>query len=216
MPRPIAQPKRSEVLPHELELHDAALQRWLTGYKPDAKPEDEPTAPLALAAELHSPRYAVAIGAMGTASRTAGDQPGGMAHIDREWVDQVLSYDLGYYNMLETHTPDAIATGVRVEAIEALRDGRENDLTEREQLLTAFIREVATRSVTDETWDAVEQEMGTRAAVEVTIFACYFQFLVHLFMAFGGPITPREAIDDLITDIKEGRRELPDWRAHIR
>jgi hypothetical protein len=204
------------VPPDELELFDAALQRWLTGYMPDARPEDEPEAPIALAAELNSPRYAVAIGAMGTASRTAGDREGGMSHVDREWVDQVLSYELGYYNMLEVHTPDAIATGVRVEAIEALRDGRDDDLTDPERLLTAFIREIAGRKLTDETWDAVEADMGKRAAVELTIFTCYFQFLVHLFMAFGGPITPREAIDELITEIKEGRRELPDWRAHIR
>jgi hypothetical protein len=216
MPRPPAQPKRSEVAPDELELFDRAVARYLAGYLPGAKPEDDTPLPAALAAELHSPAYAVAIGMMGSASRTAGERPGGMAHIDREWVDQVLSYEYGYFTMLETHTPDAIATGVRVEAIEALRDGREADLTGRERLLASFIRDVAHRRLTDETWNEVEAELGTRATVELTIFACYFQFLVHLFIAFGGPQTGSEAIDALIEDIKSGRRNLPDWRARMR
>ncbi len=216
MPRPPTQPRRSEVAPDELELFDRAVNRYLVGYMPDKKAEDDVELPPALAAETNSPPFAVAIGGMGTAARTAGERPGGMAHADREWVDQVLSYHYGYYDMLESHTPDALATGVRREALEALHHGRHQDLTERERLLTDYILQVANRKVTNETYNAIEAEMGKRGAVEFTIFTCYFQFLLHLFWAFSEPKTRREDIEAILNDIKEGRRQLPDWRAHIR
>jgi hypothetical protein len=216
MPRPPAQPKRSEIRPDELEFFDAAVGRYLHGYMPGAKPEDDNPLPTALAAELNSPRYAAAIAQMGTVSRTAGEREGGMQHIDREWVDQVVSYHYGYVDMLTVHTPDAIATGVRIEAIEALRDGREEEFTEREKLVTAYIRGIITRSLTDEVYDAIEADMGRRGAVELMVFTCYFQFLLHLFMAIGGPAAGSDVIDGIIEDIKSGKRELPDWRAHMR
>jgi hypothetical protein len=216
MSRPPAQVRRSDVAPDELELFDRAVNRYLIGYLPGKTPEDDVELPTALAAETNSPPFAVAIGAMGTAARTAGERPGGMKHADREWVDQVLSYHWGYLDMLTTHTPDALATGVRLEALEALRDGRYGDLTERERLLTDYVLQVANREVKDETYEAIEADMGPRGAVEFTIFTCYFSFLLHLFWAFADPVKSREDIDVILQGFKDGTSELPDWKAHIR
>src|SRR5262249_16244300 len=46
----------------------------------------------------------------------------------REWVDMVVSQEIGCTIIYIGHMPDAIAVGVRPEAIKALRDGRDEDL----------------------------------------------------------------------------------------
>ena len=62
------------------------------------------------------------------------------------------------------HVPDAVAAGVRLEAIEAIRYGHEEDLTEDEQLLARYIRQLVSGTVDDETFAAMSARMGAAAS----------------------------------------------------
>ena len=97
---------------------------------------------------------------------TGGD---GYSHADREFVDEVISADWGYDVVLPLHIPDALASGVRLEAIEALRSGRDDLLTDDERFLATFIRQVESRTLTDESWERMVKRIGLRGAVEYMV-----------------------------------------------
>lgn len=57
-----------------------------------------------------------------------GNYEGTYSHADREFVDQIMMHDLGTYAFRRLHTNDALSAGVRLEAIEAIRAGREDEV----------------------------------------------------------------------------------------
>lgn len=136
-------------------------------------------------AVANSPRFGAALNDLGRIARTAGDRPGSYSHADREFVDQVLSADWGTNAVLGVHVPDALAAGVRAEAIRAVRDGREDELTDDERLLARYIRAVTTGALTDELWNAMVDRLGVRGAVDYTIFIAFLQMTIRLWQAFG-------------------------------
>ena len=71
-----------------------------------------------------------------------------------------------------------MAVGVRAEAIIALHEDREQDLTEEERRLTNYIRAVAGGTVDDEAWAWVVNHFGLRGAVE------YSALIAHLLLTF--------------------------------
>src|SRR6202034_2210095 len=104
------------------------------------------------------------------ALRSVGNREGSYSHPDREWVDQVLSNELDCFKFIGGHTRDAIAVGVRPEAIQALWQGREEDLTDRERLFERYIRQVLTGTVDDDTWNAMREDLGDRGLLDFTLF----------------------------------------------
>jgi len=206
MPRPPTPPNREEVPPEELEAYDMVVQRSagkfgrLTPYH---------------AAILTSPPFGAALNHLGRLARTAGEREGTYSHADREFVDQVLSADWHTNVVLSLHIPDAVAVGVRLDAIEALRDGEEERLTPDERLLASYIRAVAGGRVTDELYAAIEDRLGVRGAVEYTIFIGFLVMTIRLFQAFGMPDPSDEEIAQLITDLRDGVREVPDASARF-
>jgi hypothetical protein len=165
---------------------------------------------------MQSPPLCAIAARMGTFVRTAGDREGSYSHRDREFVDQVLSADWRTNVVLARHIPDALATGVRMEAIEALRYGHEDDLSEDERLLADFIRQVVSGTVEDATWAAMESRLGTRGLVEYTAFILWLQWIMRMMQALGTRDPSDAEIDAMIRDFRDGSRELPDWRAFIR
>jgi hypothetical protein len=108
------------------------------------------------------------------------------------------------------HLEDALLHGVRPEAILALREGREQDLTAQEQELTAYIREVVSGTVTDESFARIVARLGQRGAVEYTIFITYLAMTMRLYEALTGSSGPRD--DELLGALREyvdGTRPLP-------
>jgi hypothetical protein len=162
------------------------------------------------AALLNSPPFAAALNELGRLARTAGERPGSYSHAEREFVDQVLSADWKTNVLQRLHVPDALAVGVRGEAIEALRSGREEELTADERELAAYIRAVATGTVTNDAYAAIERRLGARGAVEYTIFIAFLTMTVRLFQAFGMPDPSDEEIDALIAQLRSGVEPLPD------
>jgi hypothetical protein len=148
--------------------------------------------------------------------RTAGDRTDSYSHVDREWADQVLAVELRTNVVQYGHLPDALATGVRLEAIEALRSGRDEDLTETELLLTVFIRQIIGGTVTDETWTRMEEYIGARGAVEYMCFVTTLWLTFRQFNALGLPDPDDAEIDRMIDDFKTGKRAVPtDWRNRV-
>src|SRR5258705_3099832 len=113
---------------------------------------------------LNSPPFAAVIAEYGRIARTRGEHEGSYTHVDRELADQVIQFDWGWHGVQRTHIPDALAVGLRLEAIEALRDGREQGLTGHERLIASYVRQVISGTVTDESHAGLAKEIGDPSA----------------------------------------------------
>jgi hypothetical protein len=217
MPRPIPTPKREDLPEEDLEAYDRIVGRQRV-HRTDLK-ELPPDAPVELgpyhAALATSPSMGVLISEMGRVCRMRADHDGTFSHSDREWVDQVLCNDYQWNGFLVGHTLDGVSSGVRLDAIEALRAGREDDLTHDERLLTTYIRQVVSGTVTDETWAAMEKRLGLRGAIDYTIWITFLNLILRLFQAFGAPDVTDEDVQRVIDGIREGSIAVPDFRERI-
>jgi hypothetical protein len=202
-----APPERSEFSdPEELEAFDRTVERLKMFYLGD--PETFKPGGY-YGALLNSPLLSDAISELALLARSAGNRPNTHSHADREWVDQVLSKMWGYYGVLGMHTADALGVGVRLEAIEALWEEREDDLSDDEKLLTAYIRQVATGTTDNETFALMLDRLGKRGLVEYTMFICHLQRVLRLFQTFGIPSPTLEQIHQMNREFRDGTREVP-------
>jgi hypothetical protein len=206
MPRPPQRPPRRDVAPDELEAYDAVVGRA------ERMGEGYADAQTYWSALLNSPAFAAALARLGTAARA--ERPGGYTHAERELVDMVLSFDWDYRGVLGIHVPDAVALGTRLEAIEALREGREEDLTEDEALLVDYVRRVASGTVTDEAYEALERRSGKRWAAEFTIFVGFLMMTIRLWQALGVPDIPDAEIGRVLDELRSGELKVDD--VHLR
>jgi hypothetical protein len=157
----------------------------------------------------NSPPLGWRLASLGRAARQRGNHEGTYTHLQREFVDQIMMHDFGTNAFRRLHTNDALSSGVRVAAIEAIRDGREDEvLNDEEKLLARFIRGVISRRLDDDTWDGVEQLMGKRGAVEYAIFIALLQLILTLYHAFGLPPDSDDDVQAVIDRFKAGE-ELP-------
>jgi hypothetical protein len=207
VPRTLALPDRNEFDdPADLSAYDSVVDRNTAKFGKVTPYHG---------ALLNSPQFGAALNHIGRLSRTAGERDDTFSHADREFVDQVLSADFGTNAVLGIHIPDALAVGVRLEAVEALRSRDESALTDDERQLADYIRAVVSGSVTDEQFAALEERMGRRGAVEYTIFIGFLQMTIRLWDAFGAPGPSDEEVDAMIAEYRAGTRELPDYRVRI-
>jgi hypothetical protein len=137
-------------------------------------------------------------------SRRAG-KPGWYAPADHEMVDLVLGFDSGYWVFHAGHTANAIASGVRIEAMRALRNGTEEQLTQQEALQVAFIRAVRDGEMTDELWGRMLERVGT---LEGTIAFAYqvamLSSIQQMMSVFGVPAMRPQDWDRLIDGYERG------------
>src|SRR3954454_3152882 len=147
MPRPPEPPDREEFPIYEREDLDKMLGRF-RGQMPGGY----------FGVLANSPPLGWRLASTGRNLRMRGNHEGTYSHYDREFVDQIMMQDLGTNAFRRLHTNDALSAGVRIEAIEAIRAGREDEvLTDDEKLLAAFIRGVLNRNLDDETWNRMEE-----------------------------------------------------------
>jgi hypothetical protein len=199
MPRPPEPPDREEFPIYEREDLDKMLGRF-GGQMPGGY----------FGALANSPPLGWRLASTGRNLRMRGNHEGSYSHYDREFVDQIMMQDFGTNAFRVLHTNDALSAGVRIEAIEAIRAGREDDvLTDDEKLLAAFIRGVMYRNLDDDTWNRMEARMGgERAVIEYAIFIAFLQLILTLYHAFGLPPDSDEAVEDVIRRFKAGE-QLP-------
>lgn len=198
MPRPPAPPNPDEFPVYEREELTNLVGRF-GGTMPDGY----------FGVLANTPPLGWRLVSLGRAARQRGNHEGTYSHADREFVDQIMMQDFGTNAFRRLHTNDALSAGVRLEAIEAIRAGREEDvLTDDEKLLARFIRGVLARNLDDATWDAIEQRMGKRGAIEYAIFVGLLQLIITMYHAFGLPPDSDEDVQDVIDRFKAGE-ELP-------
>jgi hypothetical protein len=205
------QPARDEIDPEELDAYDAVTERFARSRRD--RPEEVDSATDAgpyFGALLNSPPLARILTQFGSYVRQAGERPGTYSHADREFVDQVFGADWHTGVVQRTHIPDGVAAGVRIEAIEALRSGNEEALTEDEKFLASYIRAVANGDMTDDLYERMVTRLGNRGAAEYTIFIAFLQLTMRLHMAFGTPEMADAEVEAMLAEFKTGERELPD------
>jgi hypothetical protein len=214
----LTQPPRSSFTDEQdLASYDAVTQRE-SGLFDEFQFDSELGAPNVgeyWGALLNSPRMCAIAAQMGNFVRTAGERPGSYSHWEREFVDQVLSADWKTNVVQGLHVPDAVSTGVRLEAIEALRYGHEEDLSDDERLLARYIRAVVSGTVDDETFAAINERLGPQGVIEYTGFILWLSWIIRMMQALRTPNPADEEIDAVIAGLKDGSVEVPDYRERI-
>jgi hypothetical protein len=169
-----------------------------------------------MGAMLNSPIVMRLISDLGAYFRARGETSDGYHHADREWVDMVLGEELQAWSIIYVHAFDAVAVGVRPQAIRALREGRDEDLTREELIKARYIRQVARGTVTPQSYGAIEDLFGRRGAVEYTAVIGWLTMTFRLIQAFGAQpgFTP-EMVDDLVGRLEAGTVTLPDAKARV-
>jgi hypothetical protein len=210
VPRPVGQPERSSVDAGELDAYDQVLARCQALGAPPGE------AGAYYGSLLQSPPLAQAISQLGSLVRT-GQERGSYTHAEREFVDMVLSREFDYYGVVPTHIPDALANGVRIEAIESVLFGDESELDDGERQLAEFVRMVVHGKVTDDAWNGMEQRLGSRGVMEYTLFITFLQMTLRLMQAIGGmPNFPADLIRTMLQDFRDGKWQLPAADARIK
>jgi alkylhydroperoxidase family enzyme len=167
-----------------------------------------------LGALLKTPPLAATIATLGQRMRS-GQLRGTYSDADREFVDVVMSVDFGYNAILALHIPDALAVGVRIEAVDALRAGRDDLLDDRERALAAYIRQVVSGTVTDGSYADMIARLGERGALEYTVFIAFLVMTMRLWQALGVPEPTDEEVDELLRGFRSGEHPMADPAARI-
>jgi hypothetical protein len=127
-------PARTSFREDERAHFDYMMERINIGFGPTTEEVDgEPYGGPHFRALSVSPPLAVQLSKFGYAVMSRQGQPKSFTQHDHEMIDLVLPLDSGYWALLAGHTPAAIAGGIRIAAIRALRDGMEQLLTEDER-----------------------------------------------------------------------------------
>jgi hypothetical protein len=163
---------------------------------------------------LNSPPLAAGLVDLGRTARE-GEQRGYYSDAERELVDMVFSVDFGYNAILYLHIPDAVACGVRIEAIDALRTGHEAELDDAERQIVEHARAVVSGSVTDAGFAALAERLGPRGALEFTVFCGFLLMTFRLWMALGVTDPSDAEVDALLQDYRDGTAAPVDPQARI-
>jgi alkylhydroperoxidase family enzyme len=204
--RPPAQPPRQNIAADELAAYDHILERTDRLRMPGAG--DGLAGPY-WGALLNAPSLAYGLAEMGRLVRT-GELRGSYSHAQRELVDVVMSADFGYNAILALHIPDALAVGVRIEAIDAIRANRNDELTDEERAIATYTRAVIGGHCDDALFQIMAGRLGLRGAVEFTVFITFLIGTMRLWQALGIPEPSSESIDKMLDGYRDGATPLPD------
>lgn len=198
--RPPTLPDAESFSKEDREIYDALVARLTESYGTGSARFDVNVLWRAL---INSPPLATAICDLAftmVAMGTRGE--GGFTDHDREYINMVLSFDAGHYELVVHHLTAAVGggfagAGIRPEAVEALWDGRDDDLLPAERQLVDYIRAVVGATVTDEMYGGIVNRFGVRGATEYTIAISYLAMANMLMQAFGAPSKRKETEDGI-------------------
>jgi len=209
MPRPVPPVTADEFSGEERKLYEQITQISMHGI-----PIEKFRLNAWMGSLLYWPEYTKNRMELSRLLLTIPERPGSYSHADREWADMVLSTHLNTNVVMRTHLADAIGAGVRADAIAAIRSGNEDELTTNEKLLADFCRQIVDGKVTDQSFEAVEEYMGTRATVEYVIFVTCLDATMRQMQAFGSDAPTDEEVDTWVREYQDGTRGAPDdWRS---
>jgi hypothetical protein len=195
--RPPTLPDRESFSGEDREVYDALVARLTESYGSGTARFDVNVFWRAL---LNSPPLATAVCNLAFTMVDSGKRDDGFSDHDREYINMVLSFDVGHYELVIHHlTADVGAgfagAGIRPEAVEALWQGRDDDLLPTERQLVDYIRAVVSGTVTDELFGAIVDRFGIRGATEYTIAIAYLAMAMTLMRAFNAPAKRKELED---------------------
>jgi hypothetical protein len=210
-------PDRDTIPENELLAYDYTAER-VEGFKKGWEIIDgEGYAVPEWSAYAVSPMLGAEIGRWGPTVSNDEGRLGGMTNIQHEIIDETLALDSGYYFFLGGHTPGAISAGIRIEALEALRDHRDDLLTKDELQLIQFIRAVRDGGVTDEMWGSMQMLLGNeRAVFDYVFYVMHLDMHHRLDRAFGCPEISREKFTIMLAEYRSGVRKAPPYKQAYR
>jgi hypothetical protein len=146
---------------------------------------------------LNSPKLAELIQNFGNFYRSW------VPHVQRDLVTIVVAVDMGSTFVLLPHIPNAVAYGIRPKLIAALIDGTDNAVaTEAEALLVRYIRQVASGTVEDDTFAAIEADLGVRGTLELTANIAWVPAVIRMMQAFALEQPPMSEAVELLDRLR--------------
>lgn len=205
-------PQRHEVPVEERGDYDVVMNTWI----PIARKDESEILPGGVSSLEHfealaaTPTVFLAIMEACEAVMIQQGRKGTISRADHELIDQVLAIDSGYYGLVGWHTPAAVAEGVRIEALEALADGREEQLTDDERLKVGFIRTVRDGGMTDDLWNRVLEALGSeRGVVDYATMVLLLLFHHRFGWATGVKEMDHAAWRGMLAGFRAGDRPIP-------
>jgi hypothetical protein len=200
MTRPPALPHPDDFSPEDREEYDFVYNRVtrLAGRPVEENPY--------VCACLNAPTFAASLWRFSGRMLAAGSTGKTFSQLDREHINVVLAFDFGHYEMVEFHLGYAVeVAGLRREMVEAIWDGREEDLTPGERQLVDYIRAYVNGTVTNEMWSGIADRFGgERGAVEYTLTIGYNLMVIRGMQAFGTPTASREQMEARVRALRDG------------
>jgi hypothetical protein len=201
-------PDRAAVAEEERADYDAVMERTERIHGLDG------VAAQYFGALANTPPLAAVIAQYGTRVRQ-GQLRGTYSDAERELMDLALAHELRGSAILPIHVPDAVAVGVRPEAVEAVLAGDDAALTEDERQLVEYARSFARGEVDDGQYARIRERFGPRGAVEFTVLLGFLTMTIRLWQALGVPEPTPVELEALLQSLRDGTLEVPDAAARI-
>jgi len=170
---------------------------------------------------LHAPRVALKLIEIGGALRSLG-QVGAdgevslpddfvefvaivvFAHMHDEAVSR--GSEFAYRRPMFNHVPRAVESGMRPEAIQALRNRDDGALFPKELDLAEFVRGVLAGSVDDRGWAQMQDRLGARRTIETACYTLLDFFFCRLEAALGLQDATEAELDALVNQYLRSHR----------
>ena len=202
MTRPPPAPNRADLPADEIPAYDRTVAR-VSGYSEARKWGAGPGGIQPYYAMLlNSPDLADHVsGIPAVIRKRAAGGDSGLTEAHLEWADLVAARDMNWNRAFHSHVGEALAAGVRPEAIKALRANDVDELTAEEQMLTGYIGKVQHGEVAEEDYAAIEALFGVRGTVEFTAFIGFLMLNFRVMQAFGIPDRSDSEVDLLLHEL---------------
>jgi alkylhydroperoxidase family enzyme len=197
MLRPTGLPNASDVAAEERDAFERGSERLAA--LPDSPVGERLTS--YYGALYNTPIVAERLGELALTHKAALDASG-VPNAVMETVPLVISKVLGFDLLTHAHLARAVAAGVRLEALEALRAGRDDELDPEERELFTYITEVVGGSAGEASYRAIEARLGARATVELSAWICHVLGSTRLMQALGVEDMPHAAFDGLLAEYR--------------
>jgi hypothetical protein len=173
------------------------------------------------AALLHAPRVTLGLIELGGALRNLGgvgaDNEVALPDDFVEFVAFVVftqiheeaisrGHAFAYRRPMFNHVPRAAQSGMRPEAIQALRSHDDGALLPKELELAKFVRAVLDGSVDDQCWAHMQDRLGARRTIETASYALLNFYFCRLESALGLKDATEEELDALVKECIRSHR----------